>query len=122
MPALQKGNWVISDRFSGSTLAYQGYGRNLDLELIKNLEEIATQGLTPDITIWLDIEVKESLARRKHQIKDRIEAEGEAFLLKVSKGFKNLAKERRWTRVDGGLNEESIKKQIELELHRINAK
>ncbi len=53
-PSLQKGNWVISDRFCGSTLAYQGYGRKLDIKLIKDLETIATQGISPDITFLLE--------------------------------------------------------------------
>ena len=52
-PSLKKGDWVISDRFSGSTLAYQGYGRKLDIKLIKVLETIATQGISPDITCLL---------------------------------------------------------------------
>ena len=64
-PSLQKGNWVISDRFCGSTLAYQGYGRKLDIKLIKDLETIATQGISPDITFLLDI------YRRKYQKKNQ---------------------------------------------------
>ena len=64
-PSLNKGDWVISDRFCGSTLAYQGYGRKLDMKLIKDLETIATQGISPDITFLLDIPVEESLKRRK---------------------------------------------------------
>ena len=57
-PRLKKGDWVLSDRFSGSTLAYQGYGRNIDTEFIKILEIMACQGEKPDITFLLDISQK----------------------------------------------------------------
>ena len=57
-PALERGDWVISDRFSGSTLAYQGYGRGLDQDLIQRLEGIATTGLQPDLTLWLPFPFK----------------------------------------------------------------
>ena len=63
-PTLDQGDWVISDRFCGSTLAYQGYGRKLDINLIKDLEAIATQGISPDITFLLDIPIEESIRRR----------------------------------------------------------
>ena len=79
-PALEQGHWVLSDRFSGSTLAYQGYGRELDLDLIQQLEQIATAGLVPDLTFWLELSVEESLLRRDARSNDRIEAEGVDFL------------------------------------------
>ena len=87
-PALQKNNWVISDRFSDSTLAYQGYGRGINLEIIKKIESIVCQGETPDLTIFLDITPEESILRRKNEIPDRIESEGIKFLKKVNEGFK----------------------------------
>ena len=99
-PALNQGDWVISDRFSGSTIAYQGYGRELNLEVIKQLETIATQGITPDITIFLEISASESINRRTDKINDRIEAEGEKFLKQVALGFSVLSKKRNWIRVD----------------------
>ena len=74
-PCLNKGDWVISDRFTGSTLAYQGYGRKLDIKLIKDLETIATQGIAPDITFLLDISVEESIKRRRSRKDDRMEKE-----------------------------------------------
>ena len=60
-PALERGDWVISDRFSGSTLAYQGHGRGLDRQLIDQLERIATAGVQPDLTLWLTVPLAESL-------------------------------------------------------------
>ena len=54
-PELEKQNWVISDRFAASTLAYQGYGRNINLDIIKNIESIVCQGKKPDLTIFLEI-------------------------------------------------------------------
>ena len=98
-PALDRGDWVLSDRFSGSTLAYQGYGRGLDLQTIVDLERIATAGIAPDITFWLDLPLQVSLRRRGSRADDRIEAEGEAFLARVSRGFQRLSVERQWTPV-----------------------
>ena len=95
-PALDRGDWVLSDRFSGSTLAYQGEGRGLDRQLILNLERIASAGISPDLTLWLDLPLELSLMRRGAQADDRIEAEGEAFLRRVAEGFQRLAEERRW--------------------------
>jgi dTMP kinase len=100
LPALAAGDWVLSDRFSGSTAAYQGYGRGLSLLRIAELERIATGGLRPDLTLWLDLPLAESLRRRGHRPADRIEASGEEFLRRVGNGFAELARERGWLRLD----------------------
>ena len=107
-PALNNGDWVLSDRFSGSTLAYQGYGRNLDKEIIKKLEIIACQGQKPDITFLFDISVEESIARRKNQIPDRIESEGLNFLRKVNIGFKKIAQENNWIVISASNDKKNI--------------
>jgi len=99
-PALERGDWVISDRFAGSTLAYQGYGRGLDRDLILQLETIATGGLQPDVTLWLSLPLEDSLLRRMDQVNDRIEAAGSAFLQRVCDGFASLAARRNWSRID----------------------
>ncbi len=112
-PALQKGDWVISDRFSGSTIAYQGYGRGLNMQLIHQLEVIATQEVVPDITFWLDISVQKSYTRREETIQDRIEAEGADFLRRVSKGFEETAKVRNWIRVSAEFKKDLIHKNIQ---------
>ena len=100
LPALERGDWVLCDRFTGSTAAYQGYGRGLDLGLIGALEYLATGGLQADLTLWLDASVAESIRRRGGQMADRIEAEGESFLGHVRVGFSYLAEQRGWTRID----------------------
>ena len=107
-PALEAGHWVLSDRFSGSTAAYQGHGRGLSLALIEQLEAIATAGLSPDLTLWLDLPLAESRRRRGHRAADRIEAAGEPFLQRVAAGFAALAAERHWRRIDAGLPPEAV--------------
>jgi dTMP kinase len=102
MPALQAGDWVLCDRFTGSTAAYQGYGRGLPLALIDTLESLATGGLQADLTLWLDVSLAESRRRRGGQMADRIEAAGEAFMSRVADGFATLAGQRGWTRIEAG--------------------
>ena len=118
-PSLDKGDWVISDRFCGSTLAYQGYGRKLDLNLIKDLEVIATQGIYPDITFLLDIPVEESIKRRMYKKDDRIEKEGREFLSNVSLGFKALSEEKKWKKISAINSEEQIISEIKSEIKKL---
>ena len=115
-PALDRGDWVLSDRFSGSTLAYQGYGRGLDLQTIVDLERIATAGISPDITFWLDLPLQESLRRRGARADDRIEAEGEAFLARVAKGFQRLSAERIWSAVAADQSADQVQQVIRTQL------
>lgn len=83
-PALRKGNWVLSDRFELSTIAYQGGGRGIDLSLISQVSDICLQGFTPDITFFLDIKPEEGLHRVGQRGKsDRIESESLDFFYKV---------------------------------------
>tara|TARA_Y100001968_G_scaffold237995_1_gene221307 strand:- start:1211 stop:1840 length:630 start_codon:yes stop_codon:yes gene_type:complete len=118
-PSLNKGDWVISDRFSGSTVAYQGYGRKLSIPLIKNLESIATQGIAPDITFLLDIPVEESIKRRSARKDDRIEKEGGEFLLNVSIGFKILSQENHWKKLSAIKSKEQITFEIKSEIKKL---
>ena len=111
-PALKNDDWVISDRFTDSTLAYQGYGRNINLEIIKNIESIVCQGEYPDLTFFLEISPEESILRRKNEIPDRIESEGIKFLEKVNKGFKLIAKEKNWEVISATQNIQNISNQI----------
>jgi len=111
-PALHNNDWVISDRFSDSTLAYQGYGRNINLEIIKNIESIVCQGEYPDLTFFLEISPEESIFRRKNDIPDRIESEGIRFLEKVNEGFKLISKQKNWKVISASQNIKTISNQI----------
>ena len=113
-PALAAGHWVLSDRFSGSTAAYQGYGRGLPLALIDQLAAIATGGLRPDLTLWLAIPLAESFARRGQRPADRIEASGAAFLQRVCDGFAELAQQPGWCRVAADQPVERVSAAIQL--------
>ena len=107
-PALEAGHWVLSDRFVGSTAAYQGYGRGLSLALIEQLAGIATAGLEPDLTALLEIPLAESLRRRGHRPADRIEASGEAFMARVCAGFTALAQQCGWCRIEASQSPEAV--------------
>ncbi len=113
LPALQNGNWIISDRFSGSTLAYQGYGREIGIDIIKKLENIVCQNIKPDLTIFLDISPEESILRRKNKVADRIESEGLEFLKRVNHGFKLIALENNWEIIKASEDLTSIAQQIQ---------
>lgn len=112
-PALEKGIIVLCDRHTDSTVAYQGYGRGLDLEQIYNLNKIATSGLKPDLTIVLDVDVETSQKRVGTQ-KDRMESAGIEFFERVRKGFLEIAKQEpdRVKVVDSTQSIEEIHKQI----------
>ena len=112
-PALLRGDWVLSDRFAGSTLAYQGYGRGLDRQLITRLESIATTGLVPDLTACLMVPVEVSLQRRHGEKDDRIEAEGRAFLHRVADGFAVLAEHRHWCQLDAQKSVSQLSQALE---------
>lgn len=107
-PALEAGCWVLSDRFCGSTIAYQGYGRGLPLNRIITLERFATGGLAADLTLWLDIPLAESQRRRSSRPADQIEAAGPRFLERVANGFARLAKERNWWQIDATGDPEAV--------------
>jgi dTMP kinase len=102
-PALAAGHWVVTDRFSGSTLAYQGYGRGLDLGELGRLVEWATGGLAPDLNVLVDVPVAVARARRAGGDEDRLESLGESFHERVRAGYLELAAAdgKRWVVVDG---------------------
>ena len=91
-PALAENKWVLCDRFVDSTVAYQGYGRGLDLDLIHQLNHIATGGLTADLTLWLRLDAAAGLARiQQRGDADRMEQAELAFHQRVQEGFATLA-------------------------------
>ena len=116
LPALQNGDWIISDRFSGSTLAYQGYGREISIDIIKKLENIVCHNIKPDLTFFLEISPEESIRRRKNKVADRIESEGFEFLEKVNHGFKLIALENNWEIIKASEDLNSISHQIQTSL------
>lgn len=110
MPNLGNGRIVISDRYAASTTAYQGYGRGLDLATVKNINNIAIQGINPDLTVLLDIPVEAGLARKKAKRQDRFEQEELAFHHRVREGYLKLAATdpERWLIIDATQSKDKI--------------
>jgi len=103
-PALKSGMVVVSDRFSWSTLAYQGYGRELPLDQVTRMDAFATGGLVPDLYVLLDVSARDGLARQGCAgiVADRFEGEGETFLERVRAGYVALVeREENAVRIDG---------------------
>jgi dTMP kinase len=98
-PALAAGDILLSDRYSDSTTAYQGYGRGLDLKLLDELNRLASDGIRPDLTIMLDLPVETGLERTRARVKgdvrgpDRFEGEQVEFHRRVRNGFQTIARD-----------------------------
>lgn len=108
-PALDAGNWVVTDRFSGSTLAYQGWGRGLGSDPLRRVVTWAAGGLEPDLTVLIDVPVAVARARMEASRPDRLERLDRAFHDRVAEGFAHLAAtEPRWAAVDGTGTEEEV--------------
>ncbi|MBN1370085.1 MAG: dTMP kinase [Dehalococcoidaceae bacterium] len=109
LPSLENGLSVIIDRFTDSTLVYQGYGRGLPLELVREVNEIAHQGAVPDLSVLLDVPVEVS-AGRIAPARDRFESENPGFYQKIRNGYLEVAENEpeRWLVVDGTLNADII--------------
>ena len=113
-PELEKGKMVICDRFTPSTLAYQGYGRGLNTDALREVNDIATDGMSPDLIVLLDIPIEDGLGRKKSKERDRFESESLAFHARVRRGYLDMAKAdpERWLVVDGRLPKKVIEKMI----------
>lgn len=110
-PALARGAWVLSDRFTDSSYAYQGGGRGLPASVIAALEDFAVEDTRPDLTVWLDLPVAEGMARLKGRGEaDRIEAESLAFFERVRAAFaqRAAAEPQRFHRVDASADMEAV--------------
>jgi dTMP kinase len=109
-PNLLQGVVVICDRFADSTIVYQGYGRGIELEKVRAVNEIALQGIRPDLTVLLDIPVEVGLNRKHLNVRDRFESEGLSFHNRVREGFLQLASEEpeRWLVIDGLMSKKDI--------------
>ena len=103
-PAIESGHVVLCDRYADSTIAYQGYGRGLDFEMLEVLTTIATAGLTPDLTLLLDLDVTRGLSRRRDEGEEmnRLDQESVAFHERVRAGYHRLAaaEPARWVMID----------------------
>ena len=118
-PLLEKGKIVLCDRFYDSTTAYQGYGRKLDIRMVKTVNRIAVGNISPHLTFLFDIDIKAAQARRKGK-PDRLESQSTAFFNRVRKGFLEIArKERRRIKViDGSQSVDDIFEQLKKILSR----
>jgi dTMP kinase len=113
LPALGAGRCVISDRFAGASLAYQGYGRGLDLAWLTDVNHRATHGVTPDVTLLLDVPPEVGLARAASRgALDRLEAAEGAFHQRVRRGFQALAAERGWIVIDATQPADAVASEI----------
>lgn len=111
-PALDRGAIVVSDRFTDSTIAYQGIARGLGEDLVRQMHEIACGGLSPDLTLFLDISVETSAARMRDR--DRLENEPDEFRRQVRDGFLKIAaaEPRRFVVIDGEAPPEAVAQRI----------
>ncbi len=118
-PALSAGEWVVSDRYSGSTLAYQGYGRGLDRAELRRLIAWATSGLVADLSILVDVPVEVAAARLGAAAPDRLERLGPAFAERVRDGFLALATDdpAHWAVVDGATDPVMLSTRILAVVH-----
>ena len=109
-PNLEDGKIVVCDRYADSTTAYQSYGRGLDLEMVKAINNAATQEIKPDLTVLLDISAEAGLARKKAKRQDRFEREDITFHQRVRGGYLKLAADdpQRWLVVDATQSKEKI--------------
>jgi dTMP kinase len=104
-PALARGQMVLADRYLDSTIAYQGYGRGLEIEYLNQLNQLCTGGLVPDLTLLLDVDPAEGARRRKKDIPDRLEKEGLEFQDRVRRGYMELSRQQpaRIKVIDAGM-------------------
>ena len=97
IPALKRGAFVIADRYSDSSLAYQGYGRGVNLKIVEYVNKIATYGIRPEIVFYIDIPVEVAIKRKNYS--DRMEKED--FLERVREGYLKLAEKLGYLKIDG---------------------
>ncbi len=118
-PLLRAGDIVLCDRFYDSTTAYQGYGRKLDIKMVKQLHRVAVGDIRPNLTIVVDVDLKTAFARRGNNL-DRLESQSRAFFQRVRRGFLDLAKQEK-TRikvVDGTPSPDDVFEEVRKHLER----
>ncbi|MBS3783845.1 MAG: dTMP kinase [Anaerolineae bacterium] len=116
LPSLKAGKIVISDRYADSSLAYQGYGRGLDLEMLQLITAFATRGLKPDLTLYFDIPAGDGLQRRllSGEAWNRMDAEALAFHRRVRTGYLELANAEpdRWKVIDASRSIRDVQRDV----------
>ena len=118
-PLLANGAVVLCDRFYDSTTAYQGYGRKLDIKMVKSLHKIATANIVPDLTFVFDVDLK-TAAKRRGKTPDRLESQSLAFHRRVRRGFQEIARieKRRVKLIDSSPLPDAIFEQVKTILKR----
>ena len=109
-PALKSGQYVICDRFTDSTVAYQGYGRGLNVEFLEKLNNFATDSIQPDLTIILNVDPEQAALRMQADIPDRMESTGIDFFLRIQEGYYEIAHRYplRCVIIDGAQSEDEV--------------
>lgn len=123
LPALQQGRWVLCDRFTDATYAYQGGGRNMDTQMISGLEQLVQGDLRPDLTLLLDAPVETGLQRAKQRGKlDRFETEQIDFFQRVRQAYLQRAslEQNRYKIIDAGLPLIEVQTQISQAINRLS--
>jgi dTMP kinase len=124
-PRLALGESVLSDRYADSTIAYQGYGHQQDLEQVRALVKYATGGLVPDLTVLLDVDIEIGIGRKsKSQEWNRLDAYTLEFHQRVRRGYLEMVKREpeRWVVVDAGKGWDDVQKELRtLILHKLES-
>ncbi len=113
-PALDAGKMVLCDRYADSTLAYQGYGLGLDLAALRTITRFATGGLVPDLTFFIDLPVRDGLARKRRGETNRLDVKEAEYHERVRDGYLAMARSEpsRWVIVDGTRSVEAVQQLI----------
>jgi dTMP kinase len=127
-PALAEDKIVLCDRFADSTIAYQGYGRQLDMEMVRRVIRYATGGLEPDLTFFIDVPIDEALARRNHghqrgEELNRMDTQTREFYDRVRSGYETLMRENpaRWIRINGAQSIEQVQSGLQEKLDSLQS-
>jgi dTMP kinase len=119
-PALSAGKWVICDRFSLSTLVYQGFAGGVSPKVVKTLTTLACDGIKPDLYLLLWVPPKVGVARRADRVADRMESKGEKFIRDVANAYRREARrDRQYTFLDGSGTLEAVQQRIWEQVERV---
>lgn len=111
-PAIEAGQWVVTDRYSASTIAYQGYGLEIELDELQKVIDFATEGFEPDLYIYLTVEPEEVAIRLRSVAPDRFESLGAEFFERVRSGYEAQASGPQWARVSGSGSPDDVASRV----------